>query len=71
VDILPIEVMEGILDTEEEEEKGYEVILILIALFAKNLDMNQKIVALDVLDAKFPTIQVEIVGIRRKKMMKE
>jgi len=63
--------MEGILDTEEEEEKGYEVILILIALFAKNLDMNQKIVALDVLDAKFPTIQVEIVGIRRKKMMKE
>jgi len=33
--------------------------------------MNQKIVALDVLDAKFSTIRVEIVGIRRKKMMKE
>jgi len=59
------------MDTKEEEEKVYEVILILIALFAKNQDMNQKIVALDVLDTKFPTIQVEIVGIRRKKMMKE
>jgi len=36
MDIFPIEVMEGILDTEEEEEKGYEVILILITLFAKD-----------------------------------
>jgi hypothetical protein len=37
----------------------------------KNLDMNQKIVVLDVLDAKLPIITIEIVGIRRKKVMKE
>jgi len=42
VDIFPIEVMEGILDTEEEEEKGYEVILILIALFAKKSGHESK-----------------------------
>jgi hypothetical protein len=70
VDNLLIEDMESILETEAEE-KGDKVILIHIALFAKNLDMNQKIVVLDVLDAKFLIILIEIVGIRRKKVMKE
>jgi hypothetical protein len=64
--------MEGILGTEAEaEENGDKVILIHIVLSAKNLDMNQKIVGLDVLDAKYQTILIEIVGIRRKKVMKE
>jgi hypothetical protein len=62
--------MEGILETEAEEN-GDKVILIHIVLSVKNLDMNQKIVGLDVLDAKYQTILIEIVGIRRKKVMKE
>jgi hypothetical protein len=64
--------MEGILETEAEaEENGDKVILIHIVLSVKNLDMNQKIVGLDVLDAKYQIILIEIVGIRRKKVMKE
>ena len=48
-----------------------QVILILSALFAKGLIMNQRIVVLDVQNAEFLIILNEIVGIKIKKETKQ